>query len=894
MSTSQEHDDVVVTLVQRALTLPAEEQQQYLRTACGADARLFEETSERVRREVRMGRFLLEPIGPFVELESRFAPGQVLAERFEVVREVGEGGMAWVYEAHDRTLDQRIAIKCAKPIFSGRLLPETVSALKVAHDNVCRVHEIHRATTDAGEVEFLTMEFLDGETLRDRLDREKRLSLDESRTIARQLCGGLEGAHRKGIIHGDLKPNNIMLTETVDHQLRAVITDFGLARPASGRESPLTGSSLFGAPAYVAPELSQGASRSVASDLYALGVILYEALNGDGTRAIDSGSVEFESGVSARPPVKFPSRRQSRRNRAILRCLHPDPGKRPETADALLRDLEGKWSPARRWLAAVAALLLCVVVGLGIGYLLVPPPALDTIHLAVLPFEAEAGSEALVSGVAQEVADRLGRVQRSGRGLTVSPPGEATKNNVDTARMARAALGATHTLQAAFRQVDGRLLADADVRDSRTEQIVRSFSAEYAPAQIGLLPKALLATVTAGLRLDGVTIPETVQPAAYADYVQGLYYLNDDEHLVYRAIPFFERAAKVDLNSALPYAGMAESQALMFGSSKDRRWLARAEESLKGAIRRNSDALEVHLAAGLVKRLGGQPERALDDFRRAVQLEPGNPDALRRLAEDYGQLGLHNLALETYQQAISARPGDYHPYMNLGVFQYYRAQYPAALAQFGTVTRLAPGLAQGHLNLGGALAKLGRYEEGEAEIREALRLREDRDTWTALGAVLAYERRHQESAEAYEHAVLWGPETHLVLSNLADAYRRCSRSSAAREKYRRALEIVDHELTEGDPGSGSGPVRAFAGYLSAHLGDSARAEREIKQALRLSRDAEVLRRAALTFEALGNREETLKLLETVPRTVIDDLSRQPDSADLAVDPRFIELISKSG
>src|SRR5258708_2077545 len=192
MPSNPERDDVVMTLVERALGFPAEERLGYLRTACSGDERVLEETSDGVRGEERMGGFLLDPGGPFLEPDQQLAPGQLLGERFEIVRQVGEGGMAWVYEAIDHRLDQRIAIKCPKPVFGGRLLPETVSALKVAHNNVCRVHEIHRAATGAGEVEFLTMEFLEGETLRDRMDREKRLSLGDTEKIARQLSAGLE------------------------------------------------------------------------------------------------------------------------------------------------------------------------------------------------------------------------------------------------------------------------------------------------------------------------------------------------------------------------------------------------------------------------------------------------------------------------------------------------------------------------------------------------------------------------------------------------------------------------------------------------------------------------------------------------------------------------------
>jgi serine/threonine-protein kinase len=152
----------------------------------------------------------------------------VISERFEVIREIGEGGMGVVYEAFDRKRNLRIAIKSAKPGFQRLLSPELESALTVRHPNVCRVNEIHTAQTDHGEVDFLTMELLEGETLLARLKRCGKLTGPEALTIARQLCAGLAEAHRSGVLHRDLKSANIILCKDGNgksagrhHRLRA-------------------------------------------------------------------------------------------------------------------------------------------------------------------------------------------------------------------------------------------------------------------------------------------------------------------------------------------------------------------------------------------------------------------------------------------------------------------------------------------------------------------------------------------------------------------------------------------------------------------------------------------------------------------------------------------------
>src|SRR4051794_39012859 len=206
-------------------------------------------------------------------VEQPFAPGELLVERFRVVRRIAQGGMGVVYEAYDEKLGRRIALKCARAGFGGHLSPEVRLATEVSHPNICKIYEIHTAQTSAGPFDFFTMEFIEGETLSNRL-RERTLRREEKQTIARQICAGLAEAHRRQIIHSDLKSANVLLTKNPDGSLRAVITDFGLACSAVGPGSP------GGTPGYIAPELTDGARTTVASDIYALGAILYELVCG--------------------------------------------------------------------------------------------------------------------------------------------------------------------------------------------------------------------------------------------------------------------------------------------------------------------------------------------------------------------------------------------------------------------------------------------------------------------------------------------------------------------------------------------------------------------------------------------------------------------------------------
>jgi hypothetical protein len=189
MQNKAQDDERVMSLVEQALSRAANEREAYLRSACGDNLELLERVRYYIAWDERMKGFLLEPLVPADAYDHPFEPGELLDDRFRIVREVAQGGMGIVYEAMDEKLERRVALKCAKIGFHQRLTPEVRNATEISHPNVCKLFEIHTASTTHGEIDFLTMEFLEGETLADRL-RRGPLPDSESRTVARQLCGG--------------------------------------------------------------------------------------------------------------------------------------------------------------------------------------------------------------------------------------------------------------------------------------------------------------------------------------------------------------------------------------------------------------------------------------------------------------------------------------------------------------------------------------------------------------------------------------------------------------------------------------------------------------------------------------------------------------------------------
>ena len=269
--------------------------------------------------------------------DARFAPGTVLIERYRIVGLLGKGGMGEVYRAEDLKLRQPVALKflpkalTSDPKRLERFHHEVRVARQVSHPNVCRVYDIGEADGQP----FISMEYVDGEDLALLLRRIGRPSKDKAVQIARQLCAGLAAAHDKGVLHRDLKPHNVML----DGQGRVRVTDFGLAGFAdefSGREIRV------GTPAYMAPEQLAGESVSVQSDIYSLGLVLYELFSGQ--RAFDAAG-QGDKGHSRRtPPTSLTSIVEDVDpivERVILRCLEVEPGLRPSSALAVAAALPG-------------------------------------------------------------------------------------------------------------------------------------------------------------------------------------------------------------------------------------------------------------------------------------------------------------------------------------------------------------------------------------------------------------------------------------------------------------------------------------------------------------------------------------------------------------------------
>lgn len=690
-------------IFQDALEREPAERDSFLAEACGADGDLRAELGRMLEEHDSAPSFLDH--GPSLSLDPElpvrgqtFLPGEVVAGRFRVVRHIGSGGMGEVYEAEDSELSgQRVALKTvvaglgwttqARNLFER----EVLLARQVTHPNVCRINDIYRHRFGGSpeaetEIAVLSMELLEGPSLAQRLREAGPLGADEGEQVARALLGALGAVHEAGVVHGDLKPSNIVLAAGAQGRLRPVVTDFGLARAAGAPAGPAGGT-----PSYMAPEQLQGAAATQATDIYGFGLVMYEAYTG---RALYPRARSFEEARAQRgegSPDRLPPHPAipPRRHQILERCLRGEPGKRYGSVGELRRAWDGEVGRRRA--------LLLLAAGAGAWSVLrgrSGPPAGDAKPVVILPFENSAGdpeADYFVRGLTAEL-------RRSVRQMPeIRVMGGYSSEAVAEARLSYASmgqrLGVGWVVSGAIRFAGGQIRATLQLSDARTGVTAWSRRFESPGGEAFLLQLQMAAAIAESVRArrtaSGTKAANRCAPgngAAYLDYLKGRRHLSErgDASLV-AAAEDFRRALQADPEFAAAWAALAEAQEMLAGrpghplvdtSVESRRSVARALELCP-------DLTEALLeSAMIVQRFDYRWQEAEGIFRRVLALDPNDVAALRQLGGLLANLGRGREAWEPLERARQLDPLSPAVQNNLATALLRDRQYPEAISAF--------------------------------------------------------------------------------------------------------------------------------------------------------------------------------------------------------------------
>lgn len=755
-------------------------------------------------------------------------PGTVLGNRYQIIKILGEGGMGAVYKARDLELDREIALKVIRPELTSnpeilqRFKQELILARQVTDRNIIRIFDLG----EAQGIKFITMEYVEGQSLYDILRKQGKVPVPEAVEIMKQMLSGLQAAHREGIVHRDLKPGNIMR----DAQGRIVVMDFGLARSIGGDGMTRTGA-MLGTMEYMSPEQAQALEVDARSDLYTVGLICYELLTGKMPYHADSAVASLLKRMQERaiPPSDWDSTIPQPISELVSRCLERDPAHRWQSAQEILirlDEIEGKRPPSmisrppislnsapvsltgapasltapasipplqpvargrskrRIWFDAVLAVVAVASITVALYNKRQPKTTAGShapVSVLVADFQNNT-SDALFDGtlepmlnVALEGASFINGYNRAGaRQLAEKLPKPTSKLDEQAARLVAVSQGVNAIVTGALSLRNSGYRLSVEAIDAVTGKSLASADISAANKDDLLLdiPK-LAAPIRKAL---GDTTPESVQLAATqgsfaASNVEAvhLYSIGMDQQFSGKwqdALQSFSKAAQLDPNFARAYAGMAAAAGNM-GQTQD------AEKDAKLAIEHvdRMTERERYRVRGQFYIQTENWQKCVDEFGQLVKQYPADNIGYSDLALCYAhQLNMPK-AMEEAKQGLQLAPNDVLALMNYSLYSCYANDFKSCAEGAQRVLQINPIYEEAFLV--SAYAELGQNQL--PQVAQTYHKLESVSAWGAslaasgLGDLALYEGRFRDGVQ--------------ILSKGAEADLAAKKPDAAADKF---------------------------------------------------------------------------------------------------------------
>jgi eukaryotic-like serine/threonine-protein kinase len=679
-------------------------------------------------------------------------PLVALSSRYTIERELGRGGMATVYLARDLKHHRQVAVKVLRPelaaaIGPDRFLREIEIAARLSHPNILPLYD----SGEAGTSLFYVMPYIRGESLRARLDREKPMPIREAVAIASQVAAALDFAHGHGVIHRDVKPENILLHEGV-----AVVADFGIAlamHSVTGGRLTEVGI-MLGSPLYVSPEQALGEPIDARSDVYSLGCVLYEMLVGEAPHA----GPNLQAVIGRRLSGPAPALRRLRSavpagiERAVMRALATIPSDRFASVAAFADSLAG------------------------------PEPIPQSIpSVAVLPFRnlsADPENEYFADGITEDVIAQLSRI----RALKVISRTSVMqfKNREQTLPEIGAALDATTLLEGSVRRAADRVRIGAQLIDVRADETLWAETYDRQLTDIFAIQSDVALQIAAALRAElspdeahRIAREPTRDVAAYQLYLQGRHnYIRYTAEGFEKAIEFFEQAIARDPAYAMAWVGVAFActESAETGVVDSEEAYRRARRAADRALELDPELGEAHCVLATVKYLSDFDwDGAEREFRRALELTPNSADTY----DLYGRLCS---ALERYDEAIALQTRAQeldplaHP-VDVATAYLRAGRHDEALEAALRALEFDSRYARAHATVAWCLALMGRLDEALVRMQTAVSMSPGDTLWLGqLGQLHGMAGHMDEARAVLRQMEEWSRERYVSPYHLAYVY----------------------------------------------------------------------------------------------------------------------------
>jgi len=701
---------------------------------------------------------------------EKLTRGVLFANRYEIIEELGIGGMGAVYRVYDTKTEEEIALKLIRPEIAAdkktidRFRSELTTARRIAHRNVCKMYDLGE---DKGN-NFITMEYVSGGDLKKFIRRSEQLSVGKAISIAKQICDGLSEAHSLGIVHRDLKPNNIM----IDDSGNAKIMDFGIAR--SIKAKGITGAGvMIGTPEYMSPEQVEGKEVDQRSDIYSLGVILYEMVTGG---VPFEGDTPFTIGVkhkseAPRNPKELNSQIPDDLSNLILKCMEKDKDNRCQTAGDLNSELDNiekgipttdrvilKKKPitskeitvtfrAKRLVIPTLVIIAITIIGLFLWHpwsrTETPLEQMDKPSVAVLPFEdlsPQKNQEHLCLGIATELIHRLNRVQDlwvPARASSFSFWGE-TINIQEIGNKLDVKTVLVGTLQKASKRL--RILVElVNVADNHTiwqetyqreEGDIFNLQDEISLSVLDSLKVKLL-----GEERANFVKRYTENNEAHDLYLLGRHFwYKRNEEGFNNALTYLEQAVEKDPEFALAYAGLADAYNMLatYNLLSPLEAYPKAEKAAKIALKIDDELSEAYTALAWIKHwYYWDLEGAASAYKHAILLNPRYVHAHSWYGWCLVTMGRYEEAISEVKKAHELDPLSIIINADMGRAYFYANQYDQAIEHLKKALELDNNFSRAHAWLGEAYLQKKYYEKAIEEFKTAIKTSGENPTYIA-------------------------------------------------------------------------------------------------------------------------------------------------------------------
>jgi serine/threonine protein kinase/Tfp pilus assembly protein PilF len=739
---------------------------------------------------------------------------------YKILEKLGGGGMGVVYKAEDTQLKRTVALKFLPPELSldddskTRFVHEAQAASALDHPNICTIYEI--GETHDGQV-FICMAYYDGETLKKKIARGL-LAVDEAVNIARKIASGLSKAHCEGMVHRDIKPANLMMTS--DGAVK--IVDFGLAKLVDRTKVTETGTKV-GTLAYMSPEQTKGEEIDTRSDIFSLGVVLYELLTGHlpfrgEHEAAVSYAVVNEDPVA--PRVLRPAIPEDL-EQLVIKCLEKDSEKRFRSADELVAELDKMGShgakPKRRrgyrsWAIAGSAAIVLIVGALVLSRWLTGDRALlNPKSIAVLPFANLSGdpeNEYFSDGVTEDILTQLSKIAD----LTVVSRTSVMrfKNTEKSLREIGKELGVATILEGSVRRSENRVRIVSQLIDAQNDKQLWAETYNRELEDIFEIQSDVARKIAAELAAEFSPVErERIEKKPTGDLRAYDYHLKGREYFLRRAkednelaLELYHKALELDPNYALAYAGIAAAyseRVARFGFAQA--WLDSAIAVAEKALSIDSDLAEAHTALGNAYRPKGWLRKALESYHRAVEINPNYDGAVNGIGAVHSNLGETAKALQWYKKSVLLNPTDAAAPANIATTCVEVGDYARAERWYRRALEIQPDLSFAEFNLSYVYMLQGKNRQALEQIEQALSKYPDNIDGLYVAGDVALFPGHDAQAKAYfERLKELAPESYFGrYANIRLGYLlwKAGEKEEARSRFGKSLALLEKELEQG-------------------------------------------------------------------------------------------------